>query len=61
MANPVSGVMNAAKSNLTPMKVIGLAVGMLAVLAIADAAGITNAVLFPVTTAKAKFAAMKSK
>ncbi len=42
-------------SNLTPTKLIGGAIVIVAVLAIADAAGVTNWVLFPVTTAKAKF------
>lgn len=42
------------KTNLTPAKLAGLALGLLAVMAIADAAGITNWVIYPYSSAKAK-------
>lgn len=44
------------KQNLSIPKIVGGAIVLVAVLAIADAAGVTNWILFPVTTAKAKFA-----
>jgi hypothetical protein len=51
MENPVSIV----KSNLSVAKIVGFVVVGLAVFAILDAAKVTNWLLFPVTTAKAKF------
>lgn len=43
------------KSNLSPVKLAGLALGIVALMAIADAAGITNWVIYPYSSAKAKF------
>jgi hypothetical protein len=44
------------KSNLTVGKIVGWTITAIAVLAIADAAGLTPWVIQPVTTAKAKLA-----
>jgi hypothetical protein len=52
MENPIAVV----KSNLTVSKLVGFAVLAVAVFAVFDFAGLTNWILFPVTTAKAKFA-----
>lgn len=51
MENPVSVI----KSNLTVGKILAGAVVFIAVAAIFDLAGITDWLLRPVTTAKAKF------
>ena len=51
MENPV----NIVKSNLSIGKILGFTVVALAVFAIFDFAGITSWILYPVTTAKAKF------
>ena len=52
MESPVTSI----KSNLTVGKIIGWAVLAIAVFAIADATGFTSWILYPVSTAKAKFA-----
>jgi len=52
MENPISAV----KSNLTISKIVGFIVVAVAVFAIFDLAGLTPWILFPVTTARNKFA-----
>lgn len=52
MDNPIAVV----KSNLSIPKIAGFVVLSLVVFALCDLAGITNYILFPVTTLKAKFA-----
>jgi len=52
MDNPVATI----KSNLTPGKLIGFTIVAFAVFAILDATNLTNWILYPVTTARAKFA-----
>lgn len=53
MDNPVNTVKDAAKSALTVRNVLILLFGLLALCAILDMAGATNAVFQPVTTFKA--------
>lgn len=53
MEKPVAVV----KAAISPGSIIKLALGSLALFAILDFAGVTNWILFPVSTAKAKFAA----
>ncbi len=52
MDNPVSIV----KSQLNVGTILKTAVGLIVLFAILDLAGLTNWILFPVTTAKAKLA-----
>jgi hypothetical protein len=51
MENPIV----AAKSSLSIGKIIGLAVGLVVVFALLDFTGLTDWILYPVTSAKAKF------
>lgn len=53
MDNPVNTVKDAAKSALTIKNVLILFFGLLALCAILDMAGLTNAVFQPVTSIKA--------
>lgn len=46
---------NTVKNNLTPTKIIGGLIVTVAIFALADASGLTNWIVYPVTTAKAKF------
>lgn len=43
------------KSAIQPGKIVGLLIGGLVIAIIADAAGLTNWLLFPFSTAKAKW------
>lgn len=51
MENPIAAV----KSGFSINKIIGVAVGFIIVAAILDLAGLTNWLLQPVSTARAKF------
>ncbi len=52
----MESVKTIAKSAITPGKLVGGLLTFIVLAAIADASGLTNWLLFPVTTAKAKFA-----
>lgn len=52
---------NIVKSNLTIGKILGFAVCALALFAILDVLGVTQWIIAPVSTARAKYAEMKAK
>lgn len=56
MDSPIAAI----KSNLSVGKIVGFIVLSLVVFAVLDFTGLTSWILYPVTTAKSKFAAPKT-